>query len=155
MVLQIQMEKMTAWKNKEGSNRGTGARPEYFSPVYSSVVVVPIEELDLLKCLFAGIVAHEVRVQAQEQIQSSCPWYQIKWIKNMGGKKSSCKQAWVILLYNASLQVILANGSMPTQQKYFFFQLSFSGKAQCICSENPVGGALDTHLSSVAQLQAV
>lgn len=46
----------------------------FYLPVYSFVVVVPIEELNLLKGLFAGIVSDEVRVQAQEQIQSSCPW---------------------------------------------------------------------------------
>lgn len=73
-MLQIQVEKRKSPKRAEkAKGRGTGASLEYFSPVYSSVVVVAIEELDLLKCLFAGIVADEVRVQAQEQIQSGCP----------------------------------------------------------------------------------
>lgn len=55
-------------ETEKAEDRGTGA----VSPVYSSVVVVPIKELDLLKGLFAGIVADEVRVQAQEQIQGGC-----------------------------------------------------------------------------------
>lgn len=75
MVLQIQVggKKKSPERKEKAKDRGTGASPEYFSPVYSSVVIAPIEELDLFKCLFAGIVANEVRVQAQEQIQSGCP----------------------------------------------------------------------------------
>lgn len=43
-------------------------------PVDASVVVVPIEELDLLKGLLAGVVTGQVRVHAKEQVERRRPW---------------------------------------------------------------------------------
>ena len=45
-----------------------------FLPVNASVVVVPIEELDLLKGLLAWIVTGQVRVHAKKQVESCRPW---------------------------------------------------------------------------------
>ena len=39
------------------------------TPVDSSVVVVTVEELDLLEGLLAGVVAGQVRVHTQEEIE--------------------------------------------------------------------------------------
>lgn len=41
-----------------------------FLPVDASVVVVPIEELDLLKGLLAGVVTGQVWVHAEKQVES-------------------------------------------------------------------------------------
>lgn len=56
-------------------------------PVNASVVVVPIEELDLLKGLLAGVVTGQVRVHAKEQVQRGCPWEGNKRIKESSGEK--------------------------------------------------------------------
>lgn len=45
-----------------------------FLPVNASVVVVPVEELDLLKGLLAGVVTGQVRVHAKKQVERSRPW---------------------------------------------------------------------------------
>lgn len=45
-----------------------------FLPVNASVVVVPIEELDLLKGLLAGVVTGQVRVHAKKQVERCRPW---------------------------------------------------------------------------------
>lgn len=44
-----------------------------FLPVNASVVVVPIEELDLLKGLLAWIVTGQVRVHAKKQVERCRP----------------------------------------------------------------------------------
>lgn len=44
------------------------------SPVDALVVVAPIEELDLLEGLLAGVVAGQVRVHSQEEIESCSAW---------------------------------------------------------------------------------
>lgn len=44
-----------------------------FLPVYASVVVVPIEELDLFKSLLTGIVTGQIRMHAKKQVQCCCP----------------------------------------------------------------------------------
>lgn len=43
-----------------------------FLPVDAPVVVVPVEELDLLERLLAGVVTGQVRVHAEKQIQCCC-----------------------------------------------------------------------------------
>ena len=45
-----------------------------FLPVDASVVVVPIEELDLLKRLLAGVITGQVRVHAEKQVERRRPW---------------------------------------------------------------------------------
>ncbi len=45
-----------------------------FLPVNAPVVVVPIEELDLLKGLLAGVVTGQVRVHAEKQVEGCRPW---------------------------------------------------------------------------------
>lgn len=59
-------------------------------PVNASVVVVPIEELDLLKGLLAGVVTGQVRVHAKKQVQRSRPWEGNN--RTRGGKKMARKQ---------------------------------------------------------------
>lgn len=45
-----------------------------FLPVDASVVVVPIEELDLLKRLLAGVITGQVGVHAEKQVERCRPW---------------------------------------------------------------------------------
>lgn len=44
-----------------------------FLPVYASVVVVPIKELDLFKSLLTGIVTGQIRMHAKKQVQCCRP----------------------------------------------------------------------------------
>lgn len=44
-----------------------------FLPVYASVVVVSIEELDLFKSLLTGIVTGQIRMHAKKQVQCCRP----------------------------------------------------------------------------------
>ena len=57
-----------------------------FLPVDASVVVVPIEELDLLKGLLTGVVTGQIRVHAKKQVECCCAWEERKseWIRQEG-----------------------------------------------------------------------
>lgn len=56
--------------NKECVNVCVGV---CFVPVYASVVVVPIKELDFFKGLLTGIVTGQIRMHAKKQVQCCCP----------------------------------------------------------------------------------
>lgn len=45
-----------------------------FLPVDASVVVMPVEELDLLKGLLAGVITGQIRVHAKKQVECRRAW---------------------------------------------------------------------------------